>query len=183
MTLNYKPISLTALLIGKILDNISDQVVHLLEDNDIIFFAQDGFRNIRSCLTSLLDFFHRIYENWDNRIPRHVFYLDLKHHTKRLKRLAEGLAANLTSCGSCWLSGKQQKSLFIGQASEWLTVTIVVAHVIAATHSYHINDSETTKSRPVEVCWRYQRGWNGPHKWQLRNHPKKRPDYVIVWKE
>ncbi len=55
---------------------IRDELVKFLEDNNIISDAQHGFRNKRSCLTNLLDFFGSIYENLDNHVPSDVIYLD-----------------------------------------------------------------------------------------------------------
>ncbi len=56
VALNYRSISLTSVA-GKILEKIiRNRFVKFLEDN--ITDAQHGFRNRRSCLNNLLEFFH-----------------------------------------------------------------------------------------------------------------------------
>ncbi len=53
--LNYRLISLTSVA-GKVLEKIiKDKLVKFLDN--IIFHAQHGFRNRRSCLTNLLNLF------------------------------------------------------------------------------------------------------------------------------
>ena len=62
---NYRPISLTSLL-SKLLESIiRDKIVDFLEANNLINYSQFGFRNRRSCLTNLLDFFDKITEDYD----------------------------------------------------------------------------------------------------------------------
>ncbi len=104
VALNYRPISL-ALVAGRILEKIiRDKFVKFLEDNNIITDSQHGFRNNRSCLTNFLDFFHGIYENWDNGTPSDVIYLDFQKafdklpHVRLLRKLrSAGIGVNLTA--------------------------------------------------------------------------------------
>ncbi|WP_423781850.1 reverse transcriptase domain-containing protein, partial [Escherichia coli] len=64
---------------GKILEkNIRDRLVRFLGSKNIISDNQHGFRNMRYCLTNLLDFFHNIYMNWDKQIPSDVIYIDFQ---------------------------------------------------------------------------------------------------------
>ena len=54
---NYRPISLTSVP-GKVLESIiKDRVVNILETNNLINTSQHGFRQGRSCVTNLLDFY------------------------------------------------------------------------------------------------------------------------------
>ena len=130
MALNYRPISLTSVA-GKILEKIiRDKLVKFLEDENIISDAQHGFRNKRSCLTNLLDFFQGIYDNWDNNTPSDVIYLDFQKafdkvpHERLLSKLkAVGLGDNLIAWIRDWLTGRKQRVLLNGQDSEWLPVT------------------------------------------------------------
>ena len=55
---NYRPISLTS-VVCKLMESIlRDKIVEFLEKNNIIRDSQHGFRNRRSCLTNVLDFFY-----------------------------------------------------------------------------------------------------------------------------
>ena len=58
---NYRPISLTSVP-GKVLESIiKDRVVNFLETNNLINTSQHGFRQGRSCVTNLLDFYHYVF--------------------------------------------------------------------------------------------------------------------------
>ena len=128
--LNYRPISLTSVA-GKILEKIiRDKVVKYLEDNSILSNSQHGFRNRRSCLTNLLDFFQGVYEYWDNSIPSDIIYLDFQKafdkvpHGRLIKKLTSvGIGNNLTAWIKDWLIGRKQRVLLNGKGSEWLPVT------------------------------------------------------------
>ena len=75
---NYRPISLTSVVI-KIFEKIlKDKIASFLEKHKLISDTQHGFRNNRSCLTNLLEFFNYIFSNYDERIPSDVIYLDFK---------------------------------------------------------------------------------------------------------
>ncbi len=92
--LNYRSISLTSVA-GKLFEKIiKDKFIKFLEDNKIISDAKHGFRNKRSCLTNLLDFFRSIYEIWDNHVPNNVIFFDFqkafdKFPQKRLLKKTE----------------------------------------------------------------------------------------------
>ncbi len=62
----YRPISLTSVICKIIETLIRDKVVTFLEDNGLINNSQFGFRNKRSCLTNLLDFFNYVYSVYDD---------------------------------------------------------------------------------------------------------------------
>ncbi len=67
--LNYGPFNLK-LVVSKLVDKIiRDKLIAVLETNKLITENHHGFRNNRSCLTNLLDFFSVIYGNWDVRLP------------------------------------------------------------------------------------------------------------------
>ena len=66
---NYRPISLTSVVI-KIFERIlRDKITAFLDKYKLILDTQHGFRNNRSCLTNLLEFFNYIFSNYDERIP------------------------------------------------------------------------------------------------------------------
>ena len=58
---NYRPISLTS-VVCKIMETIlRNALVNYLEENSLINSSQHGFRNKRSCLTNLLDFYNDVF--------------------------------------------------------------------------------------------------------------------------
>src|SRR5688572_6420562 len=57
---NYRPISLTSTT-GKIFESvIKDNIVRFLDENNLIWDSQRGFRSGPSCLTNLLDFMEEV---------------------------------------------------------------------------------------------------------------------------
>ena len=66
---------------------ISEMTVEYLEIKAIIKYSRHGFRNKRSCLTNLLDFFNDVYKMYDNIKTVNIVYLDfkiIKSHTNDL---------------------------------------------------------------------------------------------------
>ena len=57
---NYRRISLTPVVCKTMERLIKSEIIAHLEGNNLIGDSQPGFRNKRSCLTSLLDFFARV---------------------------------------------------------------------------------------------------------------------------
>ena len=126
---NYRPISLTSVLV-KILEKIlRDKIVSFLDNHNLILNSQHGFRNNRSCLTNLLEFFDDIYVNWDAKIPSDIIYLDFQKafdtvpHTRLIKKLnAHGIGNSLCSWICDWLTERKQRVVINGESSRWLEV-------------------------------------------------------------
>ena len=127
---NYRPISLTSVVI-KILEKIlRDKITAFLDEHKLILDSQHGFRNKRSCLTNLLEFFNYIFSNHDERIPSDVIYLDFKkafdtvpHKRLVIKLKAHGMGEKLCSWVENWLTDRKQRVVINGEASDWLQVT------------------------------------------------------------
>ena len=106
---NYRPISLTS-VVSKLMESIlRDKIVYYLEKNNIIKDSQHGFRNKRSCLTNLLDFFNEVYSLYDNMKAVDIIYLDFqkafdkvphKHLFSKVK--AHGITENLSKWIEDW---------------------------------------------------------------------------------
>ena len=127
---NYRPISLTS-VISKIFEKIlREKMTSFLENHNLILDTQHGFRNNRSCLTNLLEFFTYIFSNYDERIPSDIIYLDLKkafdtvpHKRLVIKLKAHGIGEQLCSWIENWLTDRKQRVVINGEASDWLPVT------------------------------------------------------------
>ena len=88
---NYRPISLTS-VVCKILEAlIRDKLVNHLEENKLIKNTQHGFRNKRSCLTNLLDFFYDILNQYDESKAVDIIKITRysRQRTKMNRKLAE----------------------------------------------------------------------------------------------
>ena len=82
---NYRPISLTSVICKKMERLIKERLSTHLETNNLIGDSQHGFRNKRSCLTSLIDFYTQVIDTYDtdNNKAVDLVYLDLtRHHMK-----------------------------------------------------------------------------------------------------
>lgn len=122
-TRNYRPISLTS-VVGKLMETVlRDKVVAFLESNNIINESQHGFRNKRSCLTNLLDFFHDIYNLYDNTRAVDVIYLDFQKafdkvpHKRLINKVkAHGITGDIAAWIEDWLSDRKQRVVINGKS-------------------------------------------------------------------
>ena len=126
---NYRPISLTSIVCKLLETVIRDKMVKFLEENQLIKDSQHGFRNQRSCLTNLLDFFHDVFDNYDECRSVDIIYLDFQKAFDKVphKRLLDKVFT-LGICGSIhnwikdWLSNRKQRVVINGVSSPWLSV-------------------------------------------------------------
>ena len=127
---NYRPISLTSTL-GKILETIiTKQITTHLETNNLIHDSQHGFRNHRSCLTNLIEFFHHMMEKYDTNNAIDIIYLDFQKafdkvpHRRLLSKVrALGIRGIIADWIESWLTDRKQRVVINGEASGWRTVT------------------------------------------------------------
>ena len=127
---NYRPISLTSVVCKTMERIIRDTLVDYLEHHQLILPTQHGFRQRRSCLTNLLEFFGQVYQEYDECKAVDLIYLDFQkafdkvpHERLMLKVASLGIRGNLQHWIRSWLSGRRQR-VCIGQAcSEWVPVT------------------------------------------------------------
>ena len=75
---NYRPISLTSIVCKLMESIIRDNMVKFFEDNDIINNTQHGFRNNRSYLPNLQDYFHYVLEVYDQSRAVDIIYFDFQ---------------------------------------------------------------------------------------------------------
>ena len=127
---NYRPISLTSVVI-KIFERIlRDKITSFLDEHNLILDTQHGFRNKRSCLTNLLEFYNYVFSNSDERIPSDIIYLDFQkafdtvpHKRLLIKLKAHGIGAQLCLWIENWLTNRKQRVVINGEASDWLQVS------------------------------------------------------------
>jgi ribonuclease P/MRP protein subunit RPP40 len=127
---NYRPISLTS-QVGKILERIiKDRVVEYLEENQLIYNSQHGFRKNRSCLTNLLEFTEKAASCLDSGKSIDIIYLDFQKafdkvpHARLMRKLsAIGIIGKLANWVQEWLKDRRQRVILRGKVSNWEKVT------------------------------------------------------------
>ena len=126
---NYRPISLTSVVCKLMETIIRDKIVKFLEENKIMKDSQHGFRNKRSCLTNLLDFFYEVFNSYDETKAVDVIYLDFQKafdtvpHKRLISKVkAHGIAGNTLKWLEDWLSDRKQRVVINGKESEWHNV-------------------------------------------------------------
>ena len=127
---NYRPISLTSVVCKMLETLIRDKLVKHLEDNNLIKNTQHGFRNKRSCLTNLLDFFYDILNQYDKSKAVDIVYLDFQKafdkvpHKRLLTKLkSHGIQGDVLRWVENWLHNRKQRVVINGKASKWTNVT------------------------------------------------------------
>ena len=127
---NYRPVSLTS-HVGKILEKIiKEELVKYLEENELLYNSQHGFRKKRSCLTNLLEFLEAVAEEVDHGRQVDSLYLDFRkafdtvpHERLIMKLRAIGVKGKLLDWIREWLRGRRQRVVMGGEYSEWKEVT------------------------------------------------------------
>ena len=127
---NYRPISLTSLVV-KILETvIKRQLVGHLETNGLLLNSQYGFREKRSCLTNLIQFYDEIMQNFNNHDCMDVVFLDFQKafdkvsHSKLIEKLANlHIGGNALHWIKNWLNDRQQRVIINEESSSPLPVS------------------------------------------------------------
>ena len=65
---NYRPVSLTCIICKLFEHIIASHIMQHLEDNNILYDLQHGFRRKQSCESQLLSLVHELMHNYDNNI-------------------------------------------------------------------------------------------------------------------
>ena len=127
---NYRPISLTSVLI-KILEKIiREAIVDHMNNNDFFSKHQHGFRSGLSCVTQLLE----VIDDWtkmlDERKSIDVIYFDFQKafdtvpHERLLEKLhSYGIRGKILRWIRDFLTNRKQRVILNGQCSKWTNVT------------------------------------------------------------
>ena len=127
---NYRPISLTSIVCKMLETLIRDKLVNHLEENKLLRDTQHGFRNKRSCLTNLLDFFYDVFNQYDDSKAVDIIYLDFQkafdkvpHKRLLVKLKAHGIDGMVLRWIENWLCERKQRVVINGKSSNWTSVT------------------------------------------------------------
>ena len=111
---------------------VKGRLITHLEMNNLIGDSQHGFRNKRSCLPSLLDFFAQVIDTYDtdNNKAVDLVYLDFQkafdkipHERLMLKINAHGIQGDAARRIRSWLAGRRQRVCINQSYSNWAPVT------------------------------------------------------------
>ena len=127
---NYRPISLTSIA-GKIQESIiRDRIVNHIEEFNLINNTQHGFRNKKSCLTNLLEFFSKVVSDFDEKRAVDIIYLDFRKafdlvpHDKLIVKLRSlGIDGEVLKWIKEWLNDRKQRVVINGKFSNFVNVT------------------------------------------------------------
>ena len=127
---NYRPICLTPVPCKIFESIIADSIVEHVEENKLMLNSQHGFRQNRSCLTNLLEFFHNMFSVYDESRTIDILYLDFQkafdkvpHKKPMVKVRALGIVGEVADWTEDWLRDRKQRVVINGEASEWADVT------------------------------------------------------------
>jgi retron-type reverse transcriptase len=127
---NCRPISLTS-SVGKLLESIiTEKITDFLEHNCLITNNQHGFRRNRSCVTNLIEFYNKMFNEYDNSRAVDIVYLDLKKafdkvpHDNLIHKLEViGIQGKVINWIREWLQNRSQRVVINGVNSRWVDVT------------------------------------------------------------
>ncbi|KAF2354344.1 Reverse transcriptase domain [Trinorchestia longiramus] len=127
---NYRPISLTSVISKTIERLLKVRITKHLNDQNLINDTQHGFREKRSCLTNLLDFFGEVNRKSDSTKAVDLVYLDFQkafdkvpHERLMAKVEAHGIRGNYSRWIRNWLTGRTQRVVINDETSDPALVT------------------------------------------------------------
>ena len=127
---NYCPISLTCISCKLFEHVITRHIMTHMETHDILYHLQNGFRSGLSCETQLVEFFHDIAGNCHQGHQTDVLVMDFSKafdkvgHTRLVNKLSNyGITGKTQNWIQNWLTGRRQRVVIDGDASDQVAVT------------------------------------------------------------
>ncbi|MCG8045233.1 MAG: hypothetical protein JAY66_06065 [Candidatus Thiodiazotropha taylori] len=127
---NYRPISLTCILCKLLEHIVTSNVVKHLDQHEILYDLQHGFRARRSCETQLTMLIEELHQNLSEGKQTDVILLDFSKafdkvsHEKLIHKLhGYGVRGNILSWIKAFLNGRSQTVVLEGDCSEEVPVT------------------------------------------------------------
>ena len=126
---NYRPVSLLSIC-GKIFEIlIFNEIFRSLNENNLIFSNQPGFKPGDSCINQLLSITHEIYKSFDDGFEVRGVFLDISkafdkvwHKGIIFKLQQNGISGKLLRVLSDFLKDRKQRVILNGQFSSWTSV-------------------------------------------------------------
>ena len=123
---NYRPVSLLSIC-GKIFEIlIFNEIFRSLNENNLIFSNQPGFKPGDSCINQLLSITHEIYKSFDDGFEERSVFLDIskafdkvRHKVITFKLKQNRISGKLLSVLSDFLKDRKQRVILNGQVSSW----------------------------------------------------------------
>ena len=127
---NYRPISLTSQICKLFETILREHIVNHLDEKNLLYDSQHGFRKGRSCLSNLLTFLDDVTNLLDNGDCVDVAYLDFAKafdkipHQRLISKLRNhGIDGNVLRWIENWLKDRHQSVKFLNTMSGWRNVT------------------------------------------------------------
>ena len=127
---NYRPISLTSVVVKMLERLIHKHIMKYLTDFQLLNNNQHGFRPSRSCVTQLLQLVHEWLQALDKLGSVDAVFLDFAKdfnkvsHAHLLYKLeCYGIKSQILNWLRDFLTSRKQRVVIEGQASDWLSVT------------------------------------------------------------
>ena len=129
LPVNYRPISLTSVVVRVMERVIKQKMLRHLKINRLIHPTQHGFLPKKSTSTNLISYLDYITKKLDEGQPVDVLYLDFSKafdkvpHRRLIQKLKSyNFSGELVSWISKWLADRKQRVLVNGAYSEWRDV-------------------------------------------------------------
>ena len=126
---NYRPVSLTSVPCRTMESCMRDEIVDHLVTNALIKDSQHGFMRNKSCTTNLLEFLEKVTAANDVGDAVDIVYLDFSKafdkvpHRRLIEKFkAHGVEGKVLDWVKAWLSGRKQRTVLNGDASDWADV-------------------------------------------------------------
>ena len=126
---DYKPASVTAVLFEIMEHIIYNNIMHHLEDNDILFANQHGFRKNHSCESQLILTVEDLAKNLDHGDQMDMIILDFSEvpHQRLISKLQfYGIQGSTLTWIKSWLTSRSQSVVIDGECSKSVDVTLGV---------------------------------------------------------